>query len=481
MGTTTLKPNIIEFLEREYIVPEGTRSGELIDFSEWGWQEQVLSELMEIKETDGKRQYTASVISTPRQQGKSLLLQCIGAFFLFGGGQNLNIYSIACDRDQAALVPDRVKRAIELNPRLSSISKATRNEIICPTNGNKWTILTSDKASAPGISADVLLWDELAMLPEHQWNLFYLLLPTTSARENPLWVIASTVGASEEGPLHDFMKIGRDEEEVRTHLYETTEIKSPLTNQEQVERDRKLMPEAVFARHYQNLVMRGASFISDEDIAAMIRPTSERGRVEALGAHVGCDWGLTKDKCAITNILALENQDFIFDKCYVFHGSKSEPVDLNDAAETAESLYEPGWTISMLFDKWQAMSTIQRLQKKWGDDAIQGFDFTNTSRKRLFKNIFTVIRDQRLMVFSDILNECWKQSCATCQYNLSCEECNAHDFLRELQGLECDSDFNVSHGKRGDDITVSTALALFYAVQDEGSVSAIWLLGGDNG
>ncbi|KKK78590.1 hypothetical protein LCGC14_2842040, partial [marine sediment metagenome] len=265
-------------------------------------------------------------------------------------------------------------------------------------------------------------------------------------------------------------------EDEHTYLYETNEIKSPLTNQDQVERDRKLMPEAVFARHYRNIVMRGASFLSDEDIEAIIKPTGAREHIEPMGAYVGCDWGLTKDKCAITNLLALDDGRFVFDKCHVFRGSKSEPVDLNDAADMAESLYEPGWTLSMLFDKWQAMSTIQRLQKKHGDDVIQGFDFTKTNRKRLFKNIFTVVRDGRLVVFSDILMDCWKQSCATCPDNLSCEECNAHDFLRELQGLRCDSDFNVTHGKRGDDITVATALALFYAVQEDVPQAAIWML-----
>lgn len=472
MGPITKKANIIEFLEREYVVPD---SRMLIDFSKWGWQKQILSDLFQTMNGD-QRMFTAAVISTPRQQGKSLILQCIGLYMLLAGGLGLNIYSIACAKDQAALVPDRVKRAISMNPRLASVLTITRDVIKCPDNGNTWTILGSDKASAPGITADVLLWDELAQLPEYQWNLVYLLLPSQSARSEPLMIIASTVGEYEEGPLNDFMAIGRDEEDEHTYLYETNEIKSPLTNQDQVERDRKLMPEAVFARHYRNIVMRGASFLSDEDIEAIIKPTGAREHIEPMGAYVGCDWGLTKDKCAITNLLALDDGRFVFDKCHVFRGSKSEPVDLNDAADMAESLYEPGWTLSMLFDKWQAMSTIQRLQKKHGDDVIQGFDFTKTNRKRLFKNIFTVVRDGRLVVFSDILMDCWKQSCATCPDNLSCEECNAHDFLRELQGLRCDSDFNVTHGKRGDDITVATALALFYAVQEDVPQAAIWML-----
>lgn len=462
MEVITAKSKAIEFLEHEYVVPDGPKAGTLIDFDGWEWQERVLSTLL-----DEKREFDAAVISSPRQQGKSLILQCIGAYFLFAGGENLRIYSIACGRDQAALVPDNVKKAIRFNPGLYHDVRIIRNEIENLVNGNKWSILSSDQVTTLGISADVLLWDELGALPEHNWDLFYGLLPTTSARDNSLMVIASTVGDTEDGPLSEFMKIGRREENYATYLYETNEIKSPLTSKAQMERDKELMPEAVYARHYRNVIMRGASFLSDEDIEAMIRPKAERQELEPAGAYIGCDWGLTKDKCAVSNILITMGDTFVFDKSTVFRGSRTEPVDLNEAADVAESYYEAGWTYLILFDKWQAMSTIQQLQKRYGEDVIQGFDFTRTSRKRLFKNIFTVIRGHRFFVFSDILQDCWKQSCSTCPSNMSCEECNAHDLLRELQGLMCNSDFNVTHGSRGDDIVVSAALGLFYAVQDE--------------
>jgi len=461
MEAITKKARIIEFLEREYFVPD---SRQLINFAEWEWQRIILTELFQTMNGD-KRMYTGAVISTPRQQGKSLILQCIGLYMLVCCGYGLNIYSIACDKDQASLVPERVKKAIALNPNLSDNIKITRDVMKNPANGNTWTILTSDKASAPGITADVLLWDELAMLPEHSWNLVYLLLPSQSARSQPLMIIASTVGESEEGPLNDFMKIGRDEDKQHTYLYETTELKSPLTNMDQIERDRELMPAPVFARHYENMIIRGASFISDEDIASIIRPVSEQVKGDDDN-YIGCDWGLTKDKCAIVRIKKeLENR-YSWSKSTVFVGSKNEPVDLNEASGVVEEFYQPGYTMQVLFDKWQAVATIQRLQGKWGDSVVDGYDFTNSSRKKLFKNIFTIIRDRELVIYSDILQDCWKESCTTCNQNMFCSERNEHDFLRELQGLQCDSDYNITHGRRGDDIVMGAALALLSAAQD---------------
>ncbi len=465
MGTISKKAKIIEFLEREYIVPDSRLR---IDFTKWAWQKQILSELFQTMNGD-KRMFTAAIISTPRQQGKSLILQCIGLYMLICGGLGLNIYSIACDRDQAALVPDRVKKSIQFNPRLADIVNITRNVLTCPTNGNTWTILSSDKASAPGITADVLLWDELALLPEHNWNLFYLLLPSQSARSEPLILIASTVGESEEGPFDGVLKIGRDEEESHTYIYETTEIKSPLSNEAQIERDRILMPQAVFARHYENIVIRGASFISDDDIEAIVRPLISSPNLENRLAYIGNDWGLTKDKCAIARIAKLSNNSYVWNGGRIFRGSKEKPVDLNTAADAARDLFVKRYTKKMVFDKWQAVSTIQQMQQEYGEDKVEGYDFTNTSRKRLFKNLFTLIRDGQFAIYSDRLQDCWKQSCLTCSHDMQCKEQVPHELLRELQGLQCDSDFNVTHGRRGDDVTVAAALALLAAAKSNAS------------
>ncbi len=119
----------------------------------------------------------------------------------------------------------------------------------------------------------------------------------------------------------------------------------------------------------------------------------------------------------------------------------------------------------IIFDKWQAVSTIQQMQREYGKDKVEGYDFTNASRKRLFKNLFTLIRDRQFAIYSDLLKHCWKRSCLTCQNDMQCYERVPHELLRELQGLECDNDFNVSHGKRGDDVTVAAALALLIAAQ----------------
>lgn len=465
MGTTTKKAKIIQFLEKEYVVPDSRRR---INFTQWEWQKQILIELFQTMNGD-KRMYTRAVISTPRQQGKSLLLQCIGLYMLVCCGYGLNIYSIACDRDQAALVPDRVKKSIEFNPNLKDHLKITRNVIENPTNGNSWTILTSDKASAPGITADVLLWDELAQLPEHSWNLVYLLLPSQSARSQPLMIIASTVGESEDGPLNDFMKLGRNQEKKHTYLYETNELKSPLTNMEQIEEDRDIMPPAVFARHYQNLIIRGASFLTDEDVAAIVAPVSEMPisnprTLAHAGNFIGCDWGLTKDKCAISKVTKAADDLYIVNPIIIFRGSTKDPVDLNEAADAVEAMRDSR-TKKVLFDKWQAVATIQRFQKKWGKDKVEGYNFQGTGRKRLFQNLLPIIKNGWLRIYSDILQDCWKESCSTCSENMICKEQSEHQLLRELQGLRCDADFKVSHGSRGDDVTVATALALMPAAE----------------
>ena len=168
----------------------------------------------------------------------------------------------------------------------------------------------------------------------------------------------------------------------------------------------------------------------------------------------------------------MSDSEYVWRRGRIFRGTKEDPVDLNEAADEVREIYRPGYTGRVLFDKWQAVATIQQLQREWGDGVVEGYDFTNTSRKRLFKNVFTVIRDRAFRIYSDILGDCWKQSCSTCNQSLSCDEQVQHELLRELQGLQCDSDFNVTHGNRGDDVTVATGLALLAAAQDDSSVTS---------
>ena len=455
---------IIEFLENEYHVPDSEKR---IRFEGgWEWQKNILRKLFERKDEDGKRLYTAGVISTPRQQGKSLILQCVGLYMLIAGGRNLNVVSVACDTEQASLVPERAKKAVSLNPRLARSIEIRRNNLYCPANGNRWLLMSSDQPSATGKIIDILLFDEMGMMPEHQWPLVYLLTPSLSARREPLMLIASTVGEYEEGPLHDLMEIAREEKDEHTYLYYTNEIKSPLTNQAQLDRDKLLMPEPVFMRHYCNLIIQGGSFLSDEDIEAIIIPEEGSPGDDNLRC-IGCDWGLTKDKCAAVSIAKTDDEQYVWDRARVFRGSKKNPVDLNGATDAVREMYRSGVTRKVIFDKWQAVSTIQTLQSEWGSDVVEGYDFTKTSRKRLFQNFFTLVRNRQVKLYSERLKQCWKRSCQTCPENLRCSDVEKHEFLREVQGLQCDSDFNVTHGKRGDDITVAVSLALLAAVQEK--------------
>lgn len=188
------------------------------------------------------------------------------------------------------------------------------------------------------------------------------------------------------------------------------------------------------------------------------------GAVSRAGNYLGCDWGLTKDKCAISKIAKVSDVEYVVKQIEIFRGSKTDPVDLNEAADTVAEMRDKQ-TKKVLFDKWQAVATIQKFQKLWGKDKVDGYNFTGTGRKRLFQNLLPIIKNRWLKIYSNILQDCWKESCFTCQRSMDCPEQNLHELLRELQGLRCDSDFNVTHGNRGDDVTVATALALMPAAE----------------
>lgn len=461
--------DIVYFLEHEMYLAD---TEELIDFSrEWKWQEKILSDIVHTEGKDGARQFNSAIISSPRQQGKSTIAGGLGLWFLTCAGRNLNLYSFACDLSQSHIIPDRMKRAIQLNPRLRNSIKIRKDVLYCPANNNTWTCMSSDEASAPGPTADLVIFDEIGMLPEHQWSLFYTVLPTMAARPEALLVLVSTVGSAPEGPLYDFMKLVEEGKDEHCYLFYTDKTLSPLTSERQRARDKALMPEPVFRRFWENTITLGGAFLSDDEIENII--TAEDHPLAAnLSSFVGCDFGLTRDKCALVKLVQHGNL-FLWGKAVVYQGSRRNPVDLTLVMDDIFNLHDSS-TMKIVLDKWQAALAIQQMQQSLGADRVMGYDFSSASRKRLFQLLFQVIRTGALKIRSKILKGCWRQSCSTCGSSLSCGEQPQHDFLRELSGLQVDAAFNVSHSKHGDDICVATALALQAAAQDQPQTHEIY-------
>src|SRR5438105_4326248 len=100
--------NALDFLERNFI-PEGN-NGKPIRFEPWQ-VEHVLSPVF--KKVDHRRCYDTYLIGLPKKNGKSTLAACVAVYALFLDDPCPEVYSTAGDKDQARIIFNFTKRALE--------------------------------------------------------------------------------------------------------------------------------------------------------------------------------------------------------------------------------------------------------------------------------------------------------------------------------------------------------------------------------
>src|SRR5690554_2994387 len=133
-------------------------------FSLRPWQEKLVRELFGTLRPDGLRQYRTAWIEVPRKNGKSTLTAALALYLLVADGEpGAEVYSAACDRDQASLVFDiaagMVRQSPTLKKRLKVIDSTKR--IVDPKTGSFYRAIAADAPSAHGFNAHAVIADEL--------------------------------------------------------------------------------------------------------------------------------------------------------------------------------------------------------------------------------------------------------------------------------------------------------------------------------
>ncbi len=148
-----------------------------------------------------------ALVSTARQNGKSVIVRIIVGWFL-DEGQFLEpfrgwsaILAAAHDSRQARIMYRGVYADIEGNERLRA---ATRTSIYRGIERERiiFDVVTNQPGSARGWSAGLIPWDE--MLTQRDWDMWEALSPTQSAQRSPLMVLTSTAGHAQSVVLRAF-------------------------------------------------------------------------------------------------------------------------------------------------------------------------------------------------------------------------------------------------------------------------------------
>jgi phage terminase large subunit-like protein len=165
------------------------RSGEPISLR--GWQREMLRHALARRE-DGRFAHSVYLIGIARKNGKTSLASVLPLFFGLYGDHGGEIYSASATRDQARLVMAHAKRAVEMQPEFAGRIRVYRDALEFTETGTTYRALSSEAYSKEGLSATLVIADELAAWPSR--DLFDVLSLSMGARRSPLMVAITTAG-----------------------------------------------------------------------------------------------------------------------------------------------------------------------------------------------------------------------------------------------------------------------------------------------
>lgn len=175
------------FFERYFTHAKGEKGGK--PFTLEPWQRQYVRQLFE--EIDGKRKIRTSLLALPRKNGKSSLCAGIALRLLLEDEPGCEVYSCAASRDQARLVFDMARIAVEQSPVLSQHLTVYRSAIVREKTHATYKALSAEAGIQHGLSAHGVIFDELHVSNREMWE---VMLSSQGARRQPLTVALTTAG-----------------------------------------------------------------------------------------------------------------------------------------------------------------------------------------------------------------------------------------------------------------------------------------------
>ncbi len=150
---------------------------------------------------DGRRRFKTIIIFVAKKNFKSTLAAGLSLYGLVGDGEaGAEVYNIANDRDQAAIVFRQSADMVDSSPSLSSKLVVTRSNKTISYGTNAWQrALSADVSSAEGRNGSTIVIDEIHKFDDRGRLLFEAMKYSGVARRQPLNVIISTAGDDDTG------------------------------------------------------------------------------------------------------------------------------------------------------------------------------------------------------------------------------------------------------------------------------------------
>ena len=197
---------VIAFIETLQIT-SGMRAGERFRLREW--QRDIIRAVYSV-DAAGHRYVRQVLLTMPRKNGKTALSAALVLVHLVGpeSERRGQIYSAAADRKQAALIFDECEAMILADPDLAARVNVQRfhKRLEDTETRSVYAALSADAKTAHGLSASVVIYDELAQAPDRK--LFDVLTTSSAARAEPLAVVISTQSSDPHHVMSELVDYG---------------------------------------------------------------------------------------------------------------------------------------------------------------------------------------------------------------------------------------------------------------------------------
>lgn len=190
---------IVGFMQTHKLV-KGRWGGQRVTLMPW-FEHQAVRPFYAYKDEDDRRRFRRCDIWTAKKSSKTTSGSLVASEALFWEQEaGAEVYSFACDREQAALIYQSFAPMVDGHPRLSEISKRldTNKRIVYPKLNAFYSAESSEVASKAGKQPSCVIFDELAFQPNRLlWDM--ATQGAFAARLEPqLWVM-STAGYDRNG------------------------------------------------------------------------------------------------------------------------------------------------------------------------------------------------------------------------------------------------------------------------------------------
>lgn len=191
-------------------LPDGAMAGQKVRLRPW--QKNFISAMYGPQTPSGRRVVREALLTMGRKNGKTALIAMLLLVHLCGpeAVRNGQLYSVAFDREQAAIVFKYAAAMVYASEGLSTrlVVVESKKAIKDPVSGSVYQALSAESRTKHGKSSSFIIFDELAQFGADR-ELYDTMMTSRGAHAEPLVLVISTQAASDAALLSELVDRGK--------------------------------------------------------------------------------------------------------------------------------------------------------------------------------------------------------------------------------------------------------------------------------